>query len=266
MKLHVLSDLHLTVSSFSAPPTDADVVVLAGDVARPEQAIAWARGLAKPVVYVPGNHEYYEGSIPGTVRRLKELAAGSAVHVLENDTAVLGGVRFAGTTLWTDFLLLGDGAARDRAVAGAIEYLRDFSRIRREDATAAPFRPADAAALFARSARWIERTLAEPFAGPTVVVTHHAPSPRSVHPRFAASILNPCFVSDAEHLLDGDRVALWIHGHAHDSFDYVVNGTRVLCNPRGYAKDDVIENRRFDPRLVVELRALERARAAAAGA
>jgi predicted phosphodiesterase len=251
MKLHILSDLHLTVSSFTAPPTDADVVVLAGDLARPEQAIAWARLLPKPVVFVPGNHEYYDGSIAGTVRQLKTLATGSHVHVLDNDAVQIGGVRFLGTTLWTDFLLFGHGPARDAAIQGALDFLRDFSRIRIDDESQARFTPADAAALFALGAAWLERTLAEPFHGPTVVVTHHAPSPRSIHPRFAESVLNPCFVSNAEHLLGGDRVALWIHGHAHDSFDYRVRHTRVVCNPRGYAKDDAIENRRFDPRLVI---------------
>ncbi len=100
---------------------------------------------------------------------------------------------------------------------------------------------------------WLERELARPFAGPTVVVTHMLPSPRSVHPRFAESIVNPSFVSNAEHLLDGRRVALWIHGHAHDGFDYAVHGTRVLCNPRGHTRHGAIENDRFDPRLVVEV-------------
>lgn len=251
MKLHVLSDLHLTVNAFDAPSTDADVVVLAGDVARPDQAIAWASELAKPVVYVPGNHEYYDGSISGTVGRLKRLCAGTAIRVLENDAAVIDGVRFVGTTLWTDFLLFGEGPARALAIQGALDFVRDFSRIRLDDDANKLFTPADAADLFARNASWLARTLAQPFTGPTVVVTHHAPSPRSIHPRFAESILNPCFVSNAERLLDGERVALWIHGHAHDSFDYVVNGARVLCNPRGYAKRDEVENRRFDPGLVV---------------
>ena len=95
--------------------------------------------------------------------------------------------------------------------------------------------------------------LATPHAGPTVVITHHAPSRKSIHPRFERSLVNPCFVSDAERLLDGTRAGLWIHGHTHDSFDYVVNGTRVLCNPRGYAKNGVNENDRFDPDLVVEV-------------
>jgi predicted phosphohydrolase len=257
MKLHVLSDLHLTVSAFDAPSTDADVVVLAGDVARPDQAIAWARSLDKPVIYVSGNHEYYDGSIDGTIARLKALAAGSSIHVLEHDAVVLGGVRFVGTTLWTDFLLFGDGAGRALAIQGALDFLRDFSRIRRDDAANERFTPSDAASLFARNASWLEHTLAQDFDGPTVVVTHHAPSPRSIHPRFAESVLNPCFVSNAERLLGGDRVALWIHGHAHDSFDYAVKGTRVVCNPRGYAKHDAVENRRFDPRLVIDIRELD---------
>jgi hypothetical protein len=87
-----------------------------------------------------------------------------------------------------------------------------------------------------------------------VVITHHAPSRNSVHPRFACSPLSACFVSNAERLLDGSRVQLWIHGHTHDSFDYRVNGTRVICNPRGYAKDGVNENPRFDPDLTVDVR------------
>jgi hypothetical protein len=86
-----------------------------------------------------------------------------------------------------------------------------------------------------------------------VVITHHAPSPKSIHPRFEGSPLNACFVSDAERLLDGRRARLWIHGHTHDSFDYEVNGTRVLCNPRGYAKDGVNENRAFDQDLRIEV-------------
>jgi len=250
MKLHVLSDLHMGVRPFDAPATAADVVVLAGDIARPEAAIAWASALGKPVVYVPGNHEFYGGCIPGTLRELKQHGAGSDVHVLENDEIVLGGVRFLGTTLWTDFLLYGRGPARDLALQGARDFVRDFTRIRLDE-TGAPFTPDAAAELFQRNARWLAGKLDEPCTGPTVVVTHHSPSPRSIHPRFAESILNPCFVSEAEWLLDGRNAALWIHGHSHDSFDYEVNGTRVVCNPRGYAKNDSVENHRFDPALVL---------------
>jgi predicted phosphodiesterase len=250
MKINVLSDLHLGVSPMDTPMNDADVVVLAGDIAAPRQAAAWAMRFGKPVIYVLGNHEFYGGRIPDAAHGLKRLCAGTAVHVLDDEALVLDGVRFLGTTLWTDFMLFGSSDRTAVAIDEAQRKLRDFSRIR---IGAGFFTPANSAALFACHAAWLERKLQEPHGGPTVVVTHHAPSPRSIHSRFAGSTLNASFVSDAERLLGGDRAALWIHGHTHDSFDYVLNGTRVLCNPRGYARDGAAENAVFDPDLIVDI-------------
>jgi predicted phosphodiesterase len=253
MKLHVLSDLHLGFEPFERPRTDADVVVLAGDIARPSAAVDWARGFARPVLYVAGNHEFYGGSIDGTRAELARLCAGTEVHLLDDGELVLDGVRFLGTTLWTDFELFGLGEPMAAAMAEASRLLRDFSRIALGEVMGACFTPEDAALLFRRHARWLEAKLAEPHDGPTVVITHHAPSPASIHPRFAGSLLNACFVSDLERLAGADRAELWIHGHTHDSFDYRLNGTRVVCNPRGYAKGGVNENARFDPNLTVEV-------------
>jgi len=253
MRLNILSDLHLSLGALPPPENDADAVVVAGDVARPNEAVAWARALKKPVLYVAGNHEFYGGSIASTIAELKRLCAGSNVRVLDNDEVIFEGVRFLGATLWTDFRLFGDSEMRTMAIAQALELIRDFSRIRAGEADQRLFAPADSAALFDAHAAWLDRRLSEPHAGPTVVVTHHAPSPRSIHPRFADSPLNACFVSDAERLIDGGRVRLWIHGHIHDSFDYVLNGTRVVCNPRGYAKNGVNENAKFDANFIVEI-------------
>jgi hypothetical protein len=230
------------------------VVILAGDIARPPEAIAWAQGFEKPVVLVPGNHEFYGSSLQETVQALRRLAQGTAVHVLDNDPVVLDGIRFLGSTLWTDFLAAGRGAAQQEAMRQSVEFNRDFSRIRAELGTEGRlFTPQDCAALFACNAHWLQAQLALPFAGPTVVVTHHAPSLRSVPARFAGSPLNPNFVSDAEHLLAGGHARLWVHGHLHDSCDYAVHGTRVLCNPRGYARDGIDENPHFDPQLMVDI-------------
>ncbi|HLW11937.1 MAG TPA: metallophosphoesterase, partial [Casimicrobiaceae bacterium] len=168
------------------------------------------------------------------------------------DELILGGVRFLGSTLWTDFLLLGP-ERRAIAMREGQRLMRDFSRIRIDDSTGAIFSPADSAALFDRHSRWLATKLAQPFQGRTVVITHHAPSRKSIHPRFAGSLLNACFISDVERLMDGTRASLWVHGHTHDSFDYVVNGTRVVCNPRGYAQYGVDENARFDPDLVIDI-------------
>ena len=253
MKLNILSDLHLSQGELALPANDADLVVLAGDIDRPVQAVAWASRLGKPVLYVPGNHEFYGGSIEGTTAQLKRLAKGTAIRVLDDDSQLIGNVRFLGSTLWTDFLLFGPGPQRQAATDAALRYMRDYSRIRLRVASPQPFTPLDSAALFQRHAAWLAGELAKPHDGPTVVITHHAPSRSSIHPRFAQSLINACFVSDAQHLLDGKRVGLWIHGHTHDSFDYVLNGTRVVCNPRGYARGATNENAAFDPDFMVEV-------------
>jgi predicted phosphodiesterase len=252
MKLNILSDLHLTQGLLAQPRNSADLVILAGDIARPAEAVAWASGFSKPVLYVPGNHEFYGGSMAATGAQLRQLCAGTGIRLLDDDEVVIDGVRFLGTTLWTDFGLFGE-EGRAAAVEAALRSMRDYSRIWLDQACEKPFTPLDSAALFQRHAAWLARKLAQPHDGPTVVITHHAPSPASIHPRFAGSLINACFVSDAGHLAGGDRVQLWVHGHTHDSFDYSLNGTRVVCNPRGYARAGVNENPRFDPHFMVEV-------------
>ena len=131
--------------------------------------------------------------------------------------------------------------------------MRDFSRIRVRSDAPDMFQPADAARLFAIQSGWLARSLARPFDGPTVIITHHAPSPRSIHPRFDGALLNACFVSNAEHLLAAGSADLWVHGHTHDSVDYLLGSTRVVCNPRGYMRNGVAENPCFDVDLLVEV-------------
>lgn len=254
MKLHILSDLHLGVQGMDHPPTDADVVVLAGDISRPERAADWALAFGKPVLYVLGNHEFYGSSLPEVHAKFRRRFAGTQAHLLDNSVLELGGVRFLGSTLWTDFKANGEGDKQAEAMAKSSEFMYDFKRVRvAADADAPLLTPQDTVRLFEQNVRWLQQQLARPFAGPTVVITHHAPSLRSIHPRFAGSPFNAAFVSDVEFLMDGQRVPLWIHGHTHDSYDYTVNGTRVLCNPRGYAKDGKVENAQFNPALVVEV-------------
>lgn len=253
MKLNILSDLHLGFSGMDRPRTSADAVVLAGDLSRPQEAVAWALGIDKPVLCVLGNHEFYGASIDGAAHEFKRLCAGTHVQLLDSSAVVIQGVRFLGTTLWTDFELFDDNGRREAAMAEAQHMMRDFSRIRRHQGEEALFTPQDSIELFKRHSRWLDETLAMPHEGPTVVITHHAPSPRSIHPRFAGSPLNACFVSNVEHLLGASRVRLWIHGHTHDSFDYTLKGTRVVCNPRGYARNGVNENPLFDPDLTIDV-------------
>lgn len=129
MKLHILSDLHLGFGAMERPLNDADVVILAGDISRPREAVAWAIRFERPVLYVLGNHEFYGSSIEAARREARALCRGSPVHLLDDDEIVIDGVRFLGTTLWTDFRLFGDDAANAQAKAQGQRLLRDFSRI-----------------------------------------------------------------------------------------------------------------------------------------
>ena len=253
MQLAILSDLHLTVADMAAPVSDADVVILAGDIARPQQAIAWASQFSVPVIYVPGNHEYYGGSLTGTLASLRALAAGTNVHILEKDDIILDGVRFLGCTLWTDFRLSSTPEEREVAINMASELVRDFSRIKMDEISDALFTPLMSRQIFDASLTWLEQQFALPFSGTTVVVSHHAPTTGSIHPRYAGSPLNACFVSDIAEKLEEWSPALWVHGHLHDSSDYQVKNTRVVCNSRGYARDGTPENPLFDPHLLIAI-------------
>ncbi|MFA7503353.1 MAG: metallophosphoesterase [Burkholderiaceae bacterium] len=253
MKILLLSDLHLSLHPMAAPPTDADVVVLAGDLGRPPAALEWAKQFGQPTLFVAGNHEFYGSDLVSTYASLREGARGTPVRILERDEWIFQGVRFLGCTLWSDHRIHADEQARERGLAMATEMVRDFSRIGLEPGSDERLSPAIAQRLCDESVAWLEQRFAEPHEGPTVVITHFAPSLQSIHPRFADSPLNACFVSDLEPWIQRWQPALWLHGHTHDSFDYRIGATRVLANPRGYAPAGVVENALFDPALHLEV-------------
>jgi predicted phosphodiesterase len=262
MKLHILSDLHVEFAPFAPPETDADVVILAGDIHHQERGMAWARAAFgdRALLYVPGNHEYYGDDWDAFPPRLREEARAHGVHLLENDALVIDGVRFLGSTLWTDFDYFGE-ANRERAMQVCMRYITDFRRIRAARPAAEEnivevrpgmLTPAHVRARHAESRDWLTARLDEPHQGATVVITHHMPGKHSVAGRYANDLGNAGFASHLDHLMG--RADLWVHGHTHDSFDYEQAGTRVLCNPRGYPlSNGSFENPLFMPDLVVEV-------------
>ncbi|KVC83069.1 metallophosphoesterase [Burkholderia ubonensis] len=260
MKIRVLSDLHLESNLPDViPHADADLVVLAGDIHNHAEGLRWAAETFDPevpVIYVPGNHEYYDGEFGALEAAMRDAArALDNVHYLHNDTYVdpAGRFRVLGTTLWTDFALFGaDDASVARAIDAASRVMLDFKGLIQvtwphdaavhagsdapERGAERDFTPADALALHRRSRAWLEAQLAVPFAGTTIVVTHHAPHRRSLAERYAQDPVSAGFVNDLAGLVRAP-VALWVHGHTHTSFDYVTEGgTRVVCNPRGYIR------------------------------
>lgn len=251
MRLNVLSDLHLEHAPLNVPETDADVVVLAGDVAPGTAGIEWMlRELhGRTILYVAGNHEFYGHDLPGLTARLRQAARGTAIHVLENDALVIDGVRFLGCSLWSDFDYAG---AENRANSMLVceRLVNDYKQIRASELDR-PLRAQDTRDLHVASRAWLATALAEPFDGPTVVITHHAPIVRRrAEPHPVLDAIAGAFASDLSELMDGERVGLWIFGHIHRAVDVNVNGTRVLSNQRGYPHEPVAG---FDPALVIEV-------------
>jgi predicted phosphodiesterase len=268
MKLHILSDLHLDFAPYQPEKPypldiDADVVILAGDLCNGPQGSAWAKKAfaGKPVIYVAGNHEYYGSVMEDVVLQIRMETAGSNVHFLDNNEVVIDGVRFLGSTLWTDFEIEGE-VWREPAIQQAKRGMNDFKIIRASKNEL--FTPEHSIALHKKALAWLKFKLAEPFDGPTVVVSHHGCSRQSIHAKWHRQVLNAAFSSDLEDVLG--RCELWVHGHTHDSFDYEVAGTRVVVNPRGYCRsnfhetrllgvpfEEKCENPGFNPYLVVEI-------------
>ena len=267
IKIQLASDLHLEFlqrgypgERLIAPESGADVLVLAGDIANGVEALNlfadWSDPFNRiPVIYVGGNHEFYGHAIEPMRRKMKEAAARHNIHFLENESVVVKGVRFLGTTLWTDYRL--DPYLSQAQQMQHLEYgLNDHQLIR---SGGKRFTTQDALRCHQQARAWLQQELAQPWAGKTVVVSHHAPHRLSIHPRYQDNILNPGFVSDLSDLLPS--VDLWLHGHAHDGFFYQVGRCRVVANPAGYVLNRgcaspaqfEFENQAFNPALMLEL-------------
>lgn len=256
MKLWIVSDIHLEFGEpfLQTPPNGVDVMVCAGDVAI-KGIVNGLRSLAKtfarqiPVVVVAGNHDLYGASLEESVRDAREYASGLPnLHFLENDACEIDGVRFVGGTLWTDFRLYGRNPTV--AMSYAQSGMNDFKKIKLSKRPFRKFRPLDAYHKHIETRNFIETELRE-HAGKntTVVVTHHAPSPRSVGLGFRHDPLSACYASDMEDLLCEVGPAVWVHGHLHHRNDYRLANTRVVSNARGYPQEET----GFDPNLVVEV-------------
>jgi predicted phosphodiesterase len=250
MRLYVLSDLHLEQERFEPPDVQADLVVLAGDIGLGTSGVSWAHEWAdgRPTLYVAGNHEFYGHSWPGLIDELRGATAGSSLRVLENDEAIIDGVRFLGCTLWTDFDFDGPERRAD-AMRLCERVVNDYSQIA-FDPLGRRLIAGDTRTAHLESRQWLAAKLEQQFDGPTVVVTHHAPLIRTRPPSKVWRALACAFASDLTALMGGERVALWIFGHTHRVADLDVRGTRVISNPRGYPHEPVAG---FDPGYVVEL-------------
>lgn len=291
MKIQVLSDLHFEFFNAETEHLgkvqihpEADVVTLIGDIDKGAYALKRAHNIAmefgKPVIFVPGNHEFYQQEIKETLKTFRQGAHG--VFVLlgvnypnvkdEEKSIIIDGVRFCGGTLWTDFKLY-EGSVRMPSQQMAMDYssqgINDFRIIKYGSRT---FTPQDSLNYHNDNLKLIQEVLAQPFEGKNVLLSHHGVHNNSIHPRYQAAelalstksrlpgentgwMINPGFSSHLPDLLKHFDLAL--HGHTHSSLDYQVGKCRVVANPRGYPlnrnNDIRWENPDFEPLKIIEI-------------
>jgi Icc-related predicted phosphoesterase len=235
---------------------DFDVLVVAGDlIPRMERGVKWLldRVHDREVVYIAGNHEFYGCDIDRTVEKARDLAAGTSVHVLQNDSVQIGDVVFIGATFWTDFDLFGDP---EYAMQAAAETMNDYRKIRLRNYELR-LRPRHTLARHQESRDFIARELRKEKTGPRVVVTHMAPHPDAVRGGFERDISSAAYASDCSDLM-ALGVDAWIHGHTHETYDRMVaGGVRLVTNQKGYGpwppNELTWDNPDFDPRFVIEV-------------
>jgi predicted phosphodiesterase len=264
MRVNVISDLHIDFADLTLP--GGDVLILSGDIfeaksfkkenynpemvlleheqedKRPDRFYRFileeCSQKYREVIMVMGNHEHYRFQFHKTYEHIKSQLP-SNVHLLEKESLVLDGVLFLGATLWTDMnrqdaltLYHMQGAMNDyRQITMLNERTGDYHRLQPEKTVQEHFKTMDYF-KFALS----ENRQRAGGALPVVVVTHHSPSKLSTKPKYQKDVLmNGAYSSDlSEFILDHSEIRVWTHGHTHDTFDYMVGKTRIICNPRGY--------------------------------
>lgn len=266
MKLRIMSDLHLEFSQgqMDVPelPDDKEtVLILAGDIGlgkRPTTYKYFVEDMSdrfREVVMVLGNHEHYKGHFPTTYNKMwVELVSFDNVSLLEKEAIWLDDVAFIGATMWTNMDNLNQMTIYD-----ANSQMNDYNCVRTgpiSEPWKRKLHPKDTVEDFLNARHYLfEEIKNQKYTGKkVVVVTHHLPSFESIHPDFKGSSLNGAYASELSTdivELGNDQPELWIHGHVHDNMDYMIDNTRVVCNPRGYAPSDLNDD--FDVNLVIEV-------------
>ena len=264
MLIQLLSDLHNEFLrngrshashkwSGAIPETNADVIVLAGDIDTGTEGVEWAiaesNRLGKTILYVLGNHEFYRYEYHRLLAAVSELCVATNVQVLSEHCFEMDDVRFLGATLWTNYRV-GTGT-QDEAMFSASQGLTDHRLISYESASQCKeFTPLDALNIHKKELYWIESQCALPFDGKTVVITHHGPHTVCQHPGFLNNELSGAFHSDLDEFIEMNDINVWMFGHSHANLDVTINDTRIISNQAGYPGENVLG---FDASLVIDV-------------
>jgi len=261
MKLHICSDLHIEFHEYFIPEMEDEkniVVILAGDIGlakTPNTYVDMIKNTCerfKHVIMILGNHEHYKGKFPSTYSTIWcNTLDFENFDLLEKETLVLGEVAFICATLWTDM-----NKNNPVTMMTAQNMMNDYKCIRtgpESEPWLKKLKPLDTMSDHMRAKEFILPAIKQhKDAGhKVVVVTHHLPSFLSVPDRYKGDDLNGAYASELFDDIFDLKPELWIHGHMHNSCDYMIGDTKIICNPRGYWKDEL--NKDFDDTLIVEV-------------
>lgn len=263
MFIRLFSDLHNEFTKYDLPALDTDfndVLVLAGDIGVAaklhtfDPVKSWAKRF-RQVIQIAGNHEYYDGSLLRAKDKIREHMSDVPNWTLaDEDTVRVGDVSFICATLWTDF-----NRGNPVAMMSIRSGLNDYNYIRtgvKDQPYMRKITPHNILDRHVLAKEFIFDSIAtEKAAGQnTVVVSHHGPTTLSIHPRFGTDILNWAYVSDLSNEILDTQPLLWLHGHTHNSFNYLMGDTRIITNPRGYQyPNGPCENHEFNALLRIEV-------------
>lgn len=267
MLVKVISDIHLeTMNRNSKYLLEKDknhnekdiILILAGDITSCydlKKATYFFEDVSerfKKILYVPGNHEYYNGNIDHIDDFLCDHFNENYnnIHYLQMDSMEIDGVMFSGATLWTDI-------DKGNPVTETISFkMSDYNMIYMGDDNK-KLTVGKTKALNSEHLEFIENTLKEYFYMPNVVITHYSPSYMSVTNEWKGDGLNPFFHNELyEFIKDQQWLTLWCHGHIHSTVEYDIGRTRILANPRGYTWEYQLENEKYNPYRVLDLERL----------
>jgi predicted phosphodiesterase len=257
----IWSDIHEEFEDFILPesrPDDIDAILIAGDIWTKGRAIRKLERIAEwagvPIVATAGNHDYYGSNMLSVDRRIAREAEESKydIRFLNPGSTIVNGCRIIGATLWTDYRLRPDEEARD-AIQACERVMSDHKKIRWGHGNMRPVKANDLISVHHEHRLYIQEQLRLPHDGPTLVMTHHAPSEVSVQDCDQDRLVDNAYASNMEGMIKDLKPDAWVHGHTHIPMDYEIGDTRVWSNPKGYP-DEKID---FDPMKIFTITGLE---------
>lgn len=262
MKFDFCSDLHLDFDRESNralerfPVVRAPVLILAGDIVeisvlkgkrtalktQVENFFTWVSANYTTVLYVMGNHEFYDAELNYGIQNLRTIFTKLGLHniqVLENSTSEFDDTIVFGATMWTSLR-----NSNPNVINAVQNYMQDYRYIRYVDAyyDRTVITPEYTIALHRSTMNAMRKFIKEPCTKHRVIVTHHAPHVQSIERCYRGMAATDAYYEELFDLVFDSGVHSWVHGHTHSNSDYLINHTRVLANPRGYWGSETLAN------------------------